>query len=34
MIFLDSLKCPDYAFEKILNWARTSFVAGFDFNPK
>jgi hypothetical protein len=34
MILLDSLECPDYAFEKILNWARTSFVAGFDFNPK
>ena len=34
MILLDSLNCPDYAFEKILNWARTSFVAGFDFNPK
>ena len=34
MILLDFLECPDYAFEKILNWARTSFVAGFDFNPK
>ena len=32
MILLDSLECPDYAFKKILRWARTSFVAGFDFN--
>jgi hypothetical protein len=34
MILLDSLECPDYTFKKIMNWARTSFVAGFDFNPK
>ena len=34
MLLLDSLECPDYAFEEILNWARTSYVAGFDFNPK
>jgi hypothetical protein len=34
MLLLDSLECPDYAFEEILNWAQNSYVAGFDFNPK
>jgi hypothetical protein len=34
ILLLDSLACPDYAFEEILNWARNSFVSGFDFNPK
>ena len=34
MLLLDSMQCPDYAFEKIMEWARTSFQAGFDFNPQ
>ena len=33
-MLLDSLACPDYAFEEILNWARNSYLSGFDFNPK
>jgi hypothetical protein len=29
------MECPDYAFKKIMEWARTTcFEAGFDFNPK
>ena len=34
MLLLDSMQCPDYAFEKIMDWAHTSFQAGFDFNPQ
>jgi hypothetical protein len=34
MILLDSLECPNYIFEKNLSWARTCFLARFDFNPK
>ena len=34
MLLLDSMQCPDYAFEKVMEWARTSFQAGFDFNPQ
>jgi hypothetical protein len=34
MYLLDSMECPDYAFKEIMEWARTCFEAGFDFNPK
>jgi len=34
ILLLDSLECPDYAFEEILNWACNSYLSGFDFNPK
>ena len=34
MLLLDSMQCPDYAFEKIMGWAHTSFQSGFDFNPQ
>ena len=28
------MECPDYAFKVLMDWARKSFEAGFDFNPK
>ena len=34
MLLLDLMECPNYAFEEIMKWARTSFESGFDFNPK
>jgi hypothetical protein len=34
MYLLDSMECPDYAFQEIMEWARKSYEAGFDFNPK
>ena len=33
-VLLDAMECPDYAFKKIMEWARTCFEVGFDFNPK
>jgi len=30
---LDDMECPDYALDKILNWAHESFLNGFEFNP-
>ena len=34
MYLLDEMECPDYGFKVIMDWARTCFEAGFDFNPK
>jgi hypothetical protein len=34
MYLLDSMECPDYAFNSIMEWACKCFEAGFDFNPK
>ena len=34
MYLLDLMECPDYGFKMIMEWARKSFEAGFDFNPK
>jgi hypothetical protein len=34
MYLLDAMECPDYGFQTIMEWARKSFEAGFDFNPK
>jgi hypothetical protein len=34
MYLLDSMECPDYAFQEIMEWARKCYEAGFDFNPK
>jgi hypothetical protein len=34
MSLLNAMECPDYGFQTIMDWARKSFEAGFDFNPK
>jgi hypothetical protein len=34
MYLLDDMECPDYAFQRIMDWARNCFKAGFDFSPK
>jgi hypothetical protein len=34
MYLLDSMECPDYAFQEIMRWARKCCEAGFDFDPK
>ena len=31
---LDSFNAPDYALEKILNWAQRALQSGFDFYPR
>jgi hypothetical protein len=31
---LDEMECPDYAFQHVMDWAHTSYQAGFDFSPK
>ena len=30
---LEDMNCPDSAVTKIIDWARTSYMSGFDFNP-
>ena len=30
---LEDMNCPDFAVTKIIDWARTSYNAGFDFIP-
>ena len=34
-VLADSMECPDYAFQEIMEWAHKCYYeAGFDFNPK
>ena len=34
LVILDSMECPDYAFEAIMQWASEFHQAGYDFAPK